>query len=87
MAQRAGGLYGGIRFSSTSALPQENIPTSPSSILSKPIADKAPVKPSAPVVAEVIQERQENIETAAPEASTKSSAGICFPFGVSSLRF
>ncbi|PVG02722.1 hypothetical protein CPB86DRAFT_870121 [Serendipita vermifera] len=75
MAQRAGGLYGGIRFLSSSALPQDNIQPSSSSIVSKPIAEKAPAKEPAPVTPEVTQEKQEIVETAAPEASTKSSAG------------
>ncbi|CAG8675349.1 1761_t:CDS:2, partial [Acaulospora colombiana] len=75
MAQRAGGLYGGIRFSTASALPQDNIQPSSSSIIPKPIAEKAPAKEPLPVAVEVSQEKQENVETAAPEASTKSSAG------------
>jgi hypothetical protein len=77
MAQRAGGLYGGIRFSTATALPSEqNTTLSP---VAAPVS--TPVIEAAPTVAVAPQEASEP----APEAA-KSSAGICFPsWGLNSV--
>lgn len=70
MAQRAGGLYGGIRFSTATALPTEQNPTL--SPVNAPVS--TPVIEAPPTVVAAPQETPEP----APEAPAKSSAGISF---------
>lgn len=85
MAQRAGGLYGGIKFSSASALPENQSLASTPAPPPAPAPAPAPVPVPAPVPAPSAEPqasvaRQESSEPA-PE-TTKSSAGIFFPYEV-----
>lgn len=80
MAQRAGGLYGGIHFSTAAALPTEQ----PQPSIVVPAAPAAQVVIEAgPMLKTPVQESNE--PSTAAEPSAKSSAGICFPSGISFL--
>lgn len=81
MAQRAGGLYGGIHFSASSALPLEQI-QAPTPV-PVPIAAPDPIveTPSASNTTITTDVAPQSTETA-PEASAKPSAGIFSPFRV-----
>ena len=76
MAHRAGGLYGGIHFSTASALPTEQtqppllVPAAPAA---QEVTDASSAPQKTPAAAEA------NESAAGPELSTKPSAGICFP--------
>lgn len=78
MAQRGGGLYGGIRFSSAASVP----PQAPETI-QKPVAD--PVQAAVIEAAPVVFEPAPEVKAQAADSTLKPSAGILCPYRVSLL--